>query len=91
MRFVTVSDARADMPNLTEGPQGTVLTKSGQPVAVLLPIREYRAMRAMLRLAAQPEIAAGVLAAHERVQAGKLDEFVELDADDAAAVQQATV
>jgi prevent-host-death family protein len=90
MRYKTISEARAEIPALADAAQGTVLTRNGQPVAVLMPIREYRAMRAMMRLAAYPDVAAQVRAAHQRVQAGNLDEFVEADLDDAASVQKAS-
>jgi PHD/YefM family antitoxin component YafN of YafNO toxin-antitoxin module len=79
MKYMTVSEARREIPALSESTSSTVLLRNSQPVAVLVPIREYRAMRALISLAADPAAAARVQAAHQRVQGGDLDGFEELD------------
>lgn len=78
MRFLAVSKARSDLPALVDSVERVVLTKNGEPVAVLLHLDDYRALRAMQRMAGQPERWATALAAHERVQRGDLSGFPEL-------------
>ncbi|MCP5426166.1 MAG: type II toxin-antitoxin system Phd/YefM family antitoxin [Gammaproteobacteria bacterium] len=95
MKYVSVTEARAQLPSLVDAPGDVVLTRQGQPVAVLMPIEEYRATQALLSLARQPERLAEILDAHRRVQHGDLEEFVEFDAldteTDAAPVRQHSV
>jgi PHD/YefM family antitoxin component YafN of YafNO toxin-antitoxin module len=92
MNYMTVSEARSEIPTLSESATSTVLMRNSQPVAVLMPIREYRAMRAMLKLAARPEAAARVLAAHGRVQRGDLEGFVEMESEhEVAPVRQGSI
>lgn len=79
MAYVTISAARNKIPELAKAPEPTVLTQHGEPVAMLLPIREYRAMQALLKLAAHPERLAHVVSTHQRVQRGELDGFVEFE------------
>ncbi len=89
MNYASVSQARNRIPELAESAGSTVLTHNGEPIAVLVPMREYRALRAMLNLASQPERWQAVMADHARVQRGDLDDFVdEASRDDAPAVQQ---
>jgi len=78
MRFLAISKARSDLPALVDSVERVVLTKNGEPVAVLLHLDDYRALRAMQRLAGQPDRLATALAAHERVQRGDLAGFPEL-------------
>ena len=78
MRYVAVSKARTMLPAIVESVERTILTKSGEPVAVVLQIDDYRALKAMQRLAADPARYAAVLEAHERVQRGELAGFVDL-------------
>lgn len=78
MAFVTVTSARSRIPDLARSAETTVLTHNGEPVAMLVPIREYRAIRALLKLAAHPELLQHVLSAHQKVQRGDLSEFSEL-------------
>lgn len=88
MRYMSVTEARGEIPALSESSDSTVLVRNSQPVAVLVPIREYRAMRAMMKLAVQPKDAERIYAAHQRVQRGDLKDFVELEQEDESAVQQ---
>jgi PHD/YefM family antitoxin component YafN of YafNO toxin-antitoxin module len=76
---MTVSEARSEIPTLSESASSTVLLRNSQPVAVLMPIREYRAMRALLKLVTRPDVAARVRAGHRRVQSGDLEGFVEME------------
>ena len=85
MEYVTVSSARGRIPSLANSPGSTVLTHNGEPVAVLVPIREYRATQALLKLAADPERLARVMSAHDRVRRGDLEGFVELESEERAA------
>jgi PHD/YefM family antitoxin component YafN of YafNO toxin-antitoxin module len=92
MKYMTVSGARKNIAQLAESPEGTVITRSGQPAAVVLPIREYLAMRAMLKLSARPELLERVVTAHERVQRGELEDFVEGQSEhDAPAVRKSSI
>ncbi len=95
MKYVSVTEARSQLPSLVEAPEEVVLTRQGQPVAVLLSIEEYRSTQALLNLAQQPERWMDILAAHRRVQDSGLDEFVEFDEleveTDAPAVREHTV
>jgi prevent-host-death family protein len=79
MKYVSVTEARTRLPSLVEAPEEVVLTRQGQPVAVLLSIEEYRSTQALLNLAQHPERWTEILAAHRQVQRGALDEFVEFD------------
>lgn len=79
MKYMTVSEARKNVLGVAEEPEQTVLTRNGKPVAVLMPIREYRAMRAMMKLYARSELAEQVLRDHLRVQRGDLDGFIEIE------------
>ena len=79
MAYVSVSAAKNNIAALAKAPEPTVLTQHGEPVAMLLPIREYRAMQALLRLAVHPERIAHVMSAHQRVQRGELDGFVDIE------------
>jgi prevent-host-death family protein len=95
MKYVSVTEARAQLPSLVDAPEDVVLTRQGQPVAVLMNIEEYRATQAMLSLARQPERLTEILDAHRRVQRGALEGFVgfdELDTEtDVAPLRQHTV
>ena len=90
MEYVTVTTARNRIRNLAKSPGSTMLTHNGEPLAVLSPIREYRAMQALLKLAADPVLFAQVMSAHQQVQRGELDGFQELGSEShgAAGVQQ---
>lgn len=77
MRFIAISDARNMISSFAETPENTVLTRNGQPVAVVMPIQEYRALRALGKLAEDPDAAARVAATHDRVRRGDL-EFKEV-------------
>lgn len=81
MEYVTVSKARNQIPRLAESPTSTVLTHNGEPVALLVPIHEYRSTQALLKLAAHPDRMTQVMSAHQRVQRGELDGFVELESE----------
>lgn len=54
MRFIAISDARSLISSFAETPENTVLTRNGQPVAVVMPIQEYRCLRALSKLAQSP-------------------------------------
>jgi len=73
MRFIAISNARGIISTIADAPENTVLTRNGQPVAVLMSIQEYRALRALSKLAEAPDAAARVAGTHERVRRGDLD------------------
>ena len=86
MKYVSVTEARSQLPSLLNEAEGIVLTRQGQPVAVLVDIEEYRATQAMLALVREPERLAAILQAHQRIQAGDLGGAVaypELDDEEA--------
>lgn len=78
MAYMTVTAARSRIPDLARSAETTVLTHNGKPVAMLVPVREYLAIQALLKLAAHPEHMQHVMSAHEKVQRGDLSEFSEL-------------
>lgn len=81
MKHLAVSRARAELPTLVDSLERTVITKNGEPAAVLLHIDDYRSMRAMQVVSRHPDELARIFAAHEKVQRGDLEDFVELDLD----------
>ena len=81
MRFLPISEARNMIASFAEMPEKTVLTRNGQPVAVVMSVQEYRALQALSRLADNPEAAAQVASVHRRVSSGDLD-FQEVGRED---------
>ena len=77
MRYLGVTKARRELPDLITSIERTVITRYGQPAAILLHIDDYRAMRAMQVLISDPQRLRQVLEDHDKVQRGELDEFVE--------------
>lgn len=81
MKHLAVSRARAELPALLDSLERTVITRNGEPAAVLMNIDDYRAMQAINRLSRDPERLRRILDDHAKVQRGELDEFPELDLD----------
>ncbi len=79
MKFIPVTEARGQLPELLASAERVALTRNGRPVGVLLRYDDYEALQAMLALAQEPQRLARILAGHARVQGGELNEFVELD------------
>lgn len=79
MRHINVSKARAELPNLVDSSERTVITRNGRPVAVLLSVADFRALRAAADLAREPERAAEILRLHQQVQRGDFSDFRKLD------------
>ncbi len=96
MKFIPVTEARGQLPELLASAERVALTRNGRPVGVLLRYDDYEALQAMLALAQKPQRLARILAGHARVQRGELDEFIDLDdlepeeAPETEAVQQRT-
>ena len=73
MKFIPISEARSSITEVAESADTTVVTRNGQPLAVVMPVAEYRALRALAKLAANPDAAASVAEVHQRVSLGKVD------------------
>jgi prevent-host-death family protein len=73
MKFIPISEARSTITEVAESADTTVVTRNGQPLAVVMPVAEYRALRALAALAANPDAAARVAEVHERVSRGQID------------------
>jgi len=78
MRYLAVSKARAKLPDLIDSIERTVITRNGEPAAVLLALDDYRAMHAMQVFSRHPEDLVRIREGHEKVQRGELGDFVEL-------------
>jgi prevent-host-death family protein len=85
MRYVNVSRARAELPTLVDSSDRTVITRNGRPVAVLLSVADFRALRATADLAKEPARAAEILRLHEQVQRGDFSGFRRMDLDETEA------
>jgi prevent-host-death family protein len=76
MKYVNATTARTDLLKILDGlDERVAITKSGQPVAVLLDFNDYRALRASQALASDPERFAYLAAMSERVSRGDLSGF----------------
>jgi prevent-host-death family protein len=84
MRQINVSTARAELPSLVGSGERIVITRNGQPAAVLLGIDDYRVLRATQDLAGDPEAIARVHRIHGQLQRGDDTGLVELDFSDAS-------
>lgn len=81
MRYLNVSKARRGLAELIDLTERTVITKNGEPAAVLMSVEEYRSLVAARMLARRPEELSRILAAHRQVQTGDLSETRSLDAE----------
>lgn len=81
MRYLAVSNARSRLAELVDSAERTIITRNGEPAAILMTIDDYRAMQAMNRLTRDPERLRRILDDHEKVQRGELESFPELDLD----------
>lgn len=79
MRYVKISDARKELPQLVESAQDSIITRNGEPVCVLVGFEHYRALRAAAALAKDPERLKQLLEAHERIQGGDREGLVSLE------------
>ena len=76
MRHVSITEARTQLPTLIESTERIVITRNGQPTAVVLGIDDFRALQAVQALARNPGALQDVLTAHARVQErGDLEGF----------------
>ena len=66
MRYFSVAEARAKFASLlelsTNRENKVVITKSGEPVAVLLSLEEYESMTETIEIMSDPELYAEILA-----------------------------
>ena len=83
MKFLPISEARGIIGDVADAAESTVLTRNGQPLAVVMPVAEYRALRALARLASDPDAAARVAEVHERASYGKVDGYADVSVADA--------
>lgn len=76
MTIVPLSHAKAHLARLLaeveELGQEFVITRSGRPVGVLLPLEEYEGLLETLEILADPELLAGVRSGLEEVRDGIL-------------------
>ena len=79
MRQINVSTARAELPSLVGSGERIVITRNGQPAAVLLGIDDFRVLRATQDLAGDREAVARVHRVHEQLQRGDHSGLVDLD------------
>lgn len=77
--FRSISNARQELPRLVESPEATVIVRNNDPVAVLLPVDEYRALVAARELAREPGELAAVEAAYARAERGDLTHAARLE------------
>jgi prevent-host-death family protein len=78
VKFISLSDARTNLAGLVQSTERVVITKNGQPAAVLLDIDDFRALRAMRTLLQHPPLAAEMLQTHARVIRGDLEGLEEV-------------
>lgn len=78
MRYLSVSDARRMLADLIDAADGTVITRHGSPVSVLIDYDRYRSMELDFAFLHDPD-AARILHQHQQVQAGEVDEFEDLE------------
>lgn len=90
MKFVTLSTARNTLPSLIANSDRTVITRNGQPAAVLLDFEEFRAMRADLLLARNQAQHEAVLDTLRAVRAGNIEGFPEVLEEPPAAAEADT-
>lgn len=88
MRYVSITEARKDLPGLVDSEQMTVVTRQGKPVSVLMSFDAFLSIRADLELARDPERLAAVLADHERAMAGDMGDFELFDPEAEAKVAE---
>ncbi len=80
-QFISLSDARKSLKEIVDSKQTTVLTRNGQPTAVVLPAHEYRAFRALVNATRDPKMFTAAMASHRKLKKGELDvsKLPELD------------
>jgi prevent-host-death family protein len=79
MRHLSVSAARAELPKLVGSGERVVITRNGQPMAVLMAVDDYRVLRATQELARDPAAVARVHRGYEQVQRGDDSDFHGFD------------
>jgi prevent-host-death family protein len=75
----SISEAQAHLPELCRSGERVIITKRAEPVAVLLPVTDYEALRETMDLLANPTAVKTLRAA----RAGKLS-YKRLDLTDEA-------
>lgn len=79
VNYKSLSDARAQLPDLVDQPERTILTRNGQPVAVIMNILDFRSLERALSLAAKPAVLQRVLDAEREPLIGYIDAATSLD------------
>lgn len=82
MRFMNISNARKSLADLISAPDRTVLTREGEPAAVMVPIEDYSSLVAAHALLHDPRTFADALEDHQKVQAGDLSGTLRLELRD---------
>lgn len=70
MEFVSITEARKQLPSLVDAEGVRTISRHGRPVAVLMSYDAYEAMRADLELLRDPEGLLQIERDHERFTAG---------------------
>ncbi len=78
MKFVTISKARNSIAELVSSPERSVITKNGEPAAVIMDFDQYRAMRADVLLMRNKEQLTAVLATVDAVDRGDFSRFRDI-------------
>ena len=80
METIGLTQAKTKLGNLVETSVRTTIIRNNEPVAVVLPIKDYRALEIFESLMDKPEELARILSDHRAALAGDFDEeLVELD------------
>ncbi len=76
-KSISISDLQKQLPSLVVGlnKSGIIITDGKAEVAVLLSIREYRSMKAMIKLAGDPEKLLSYYKNVKKVQDGDLADY----------------
>jgi len=91
MRFMNISKARQNLAELVGQAGRTTITKNGEPVSVLLPAEDYRALVVTQTLAKDPAALARMVEAHRKVSAGDLSQTESLEVSGATKEKSAAV
>lgn len=76
MRYENVTEAREDFLRIVKNGERVVITRNGQPAAVLLPFEEYQQLASIRDAARNPAALLDAMRVHERVQMGLREETV---------------
>jgi prevent-host-death family protein len=88
MRYENVTEAREDFLRIVKNGERVVVTRNGQPAAVLLPFEEYQQLASIRDAARNPAALLEAIRVHERVQMGLRAETALDPAADASFLEE---